>query len=64
MALAQQLKDWAADRMKQAKAGVGVTTASSYSRLAQKLRQLAAIRPARDAQGPPRRNDPSPSPDE
>ena len=64
MASAQQLKEWAADRMKQAKVSVGVTTASGYSRLAQKLSELAGSRPTRDAQGPPRRNDPSPSPDE
>lgn len=50
--------------MRLAKASVGATTANSYSRFAQKLRELAASRAARDAQGPPRRNDPSPSPDE
>jgi hypothetical protein len=64
MTSAQQLKDWATDRMKQAKVNVGVTTASGYRSLAQKLRKLAARRRARDAQGQPRRNDPSPSSDE
>jgi hypothetical protein len=64
MASAQQLKEWAADCMKQAKVSVSTTTASSYRRLAQKLHELAASRAARDAQGPPRRKDPSPSPDE
>jgi hypothetical protein len=64
MTSTQELKEWAADRMKQAKVSVGVTTANSYNKLAQTLRELAARRAARGTQGPPRRNDPSPSPDE
>jgi hypothetical protein len=64
MTLGQQLKEWAADRMKQAKVSVSTTTANSYRRLAQKLHELAAGRVALGAQDPPRRKDPSPSPDE
>jgi hypothetical protein len=64
MVSAQHLKEWAADCMKQAKVGVSTTTANSYRRLAQKLHELAAGQATRDAQGPPRRKDPSPSPDE
>ena len=64
MASALQLKEWAADCMKQATVSVSRTTANSYRRLAQTLRALSARRAARDTQGPPRRNDPSPSPDE
>jgi glutamine synthetase len=64
MASAQQLKEWAAGCIKQAKVRVNMTTANSYRRLAQKLHELAVNRVARGAQGPPRRKDPSPSPDE
>ena len=64
MASAQQLKEWAADRMKQAKISVSMTTANNYRRLAQKLHELAASRAARNAQGSLRGKDPSPSPDE
>jgi hypothetical protein len=64
MASAHQLKEWAAECMKQATVSVSMTTANSYRKLAQKLHELSANRAARDTQGPPPRKDPSPSPDE
>jgi hypothetical protein len=64
MTSAHELKEWATDYVKQAKVGVSTTTANGYRRLTEKLHELTAGRPARDAQRPPPRNDPSPSPDE
>jgi hypothetical protein len=64
MASAQQLKEWAADCMKQSTVSVSRITANSYRRLAQKLHELSAGRAASKTQGPPRRKDPSPSSDE
>ena len=62
MASAQQLKEWAADYMKQATVSVSTATANSYHRLAQTLHALSASRTTRE--GLSRRKDPSPSPDE
>jgi hypothetical protein len=64
MASTLRLKEWATDCMKQATVSVSRTTANSYRKLAQKLHELSASRAVRDAQGPPRRKDPSPSSDE
>jgi hypothetical protein len=64
MASAQQLKEWAAEYMKQATVSVGTTTANSYRKLADRLHELSARRTARDAESARPRKDPSPSPDE
>jgi hypothetical protein len=64
MTSAHQLKERAAEYMKQATVSVSATTANSYRKLAQKLHELSASRAARDTQDRPLRKDPSPSPDE